>query len=184
MEKIFLGVLLALIPVVNFCLAYYFSKKDYRLHLFKEHWSCYFFDWIFVPFNFFVAFSINIGSVTLSYALLVSVFVSFFIHWFWINIHKREKIDFYMYDLKADRFTRAGIVHFIFFVIELALVSLFFIFSLNDVFSYLALFLIACFFLSTIPSSRHVHGKVKESDGVFLFLGLAILAGKLIWMIV
>jgi hypothetical protein len=37
MEKIILGLILAVIPIFSWCLAYFYSKKEGKFHLFRNH---------------------------------------------------------------------------------------------------------------------------------------------------
>lgn len=180
MEKIIVALILALIPIVFWLMQYYFSKRDGKLNLFKKHFSCYYLDLIFIPFNFFVGLSIfSFNSSVLFFIFLFSLVVNYFIHVFWFKLHVREQIELYMFDIKKKIITRAGWSHIFFFFLEFSLVISFLLFSSLNLFSISALSLLFLFFAFTNYASRKIHKKSELSDNFFMILGIIVILIKL-----
>jgi hypothetical protein len=53
------GTLLAALPPVSFALQLWFSSQDNTLPLLFNHYTVSYIDWIFVPFNYFVVYTVN-----------------------------------------------------------------------------------------------------------------------------
>src|SRR5436190_1360768 len=53
------GVLLATMPALSFALQLWFSSQDSTLPLLFSHFTVSYIDWIFIPFNFFVVYTVN-----------------------------------------------------------------------------------------------------------------------------
>jgi hypothetical protein len=182
MNLIIIAIILALIPVIFWLLQYYFSKKQKILYLFKRHFSCFYLDWLFIPFNFFVGLSFNKINFFYLYLILgFSILINFFIHFFWFNLHKKQKLKLYMYDIIKDKIYLAGWMHIIFFFLEFSIVLYFLIFSRFSIFSLLAILTLALFFIFTNYASRKIHGKSEFSDNFFMISGILFLVLKFIF---
>lgn len=183
MEKIGVGLILALIPILSWFIQYLLSKREGKLNLFRKHLSVYYFDWIFVAFNFFWVYVVSFNFNFIMYSLLISFVATLLIHIFWKNLHLKEKKPVYMYDFKKKKITLAGIWHVFYHLIQLFLVILFLISDVSNVYSYLALFCLLFFFVGATFSSRSIHGKVSMTDIPFLILGFLIIVVKFLRLI-
>lgn len=181
---IWLIIFLVLLPLISWLLQYKYSKEKGDLKKFKAYMSIYYFDWLFIPFNLLWIYSISVNKILFTTSIVSSLIITILIHKFWLNLHIREKRPMYMYNLKNRKITKAGIVHFIFHFIQLTLVLIFLLSNNNSLQSYLSLLILSLFFLSTIPGSRKTHGQVKETDSLFLILGILIIILKLIYMLI
>ena len=184
MEKIIIGLILAVIPIFSWCIQYYLSSKSGNLELFKNHIATYYLDWIFVIFNLFFAFSFIFSKNIFIYALIFSFIGNILIHIFWFRLHLKEKRPIYMFELKNKKILPAGIWHFFFSFFQLSLVLMFLFSSEDNAASYACLASLVAFFLLTIPSSRKIHGKVSMTDIPFLIMGSIIILIKLYFLII
>jgi len=184
MEKIYIGLILALIPVLSWSLQYYLAQKQGILKLFKGHPSVYYLDFIFILFNFSFVFCFVFNKIIFFSSILGAIIGTIFIHLLWIKVHLNKKLPFYMFDIKTRRFTYAGIWHFFYCIFELTLVFLFLLSSLSNLFAYICLFLIFIFFIGTIPSSKYIHGKVSMTDIPFFIIGLVIILIKFYFLLI
>lgn len=184
MKNIIIALILALVPIVFWSMQYYFSGKDNKLKLFRKHISCYYLDWLFVPFNLFLGLSIIfVPNISLLYLVLFGLIVTYFIHVFWFRLHTRERIELYMFDIKKESITNAGWSHIFFFLLESLLVIYFLLFSRLNLFSILALFFLFLFFASINYASRKIHRKSELSDTLFMILGIIVILIKLYTLI-
>lgn len=69
------SIILALIPVINFSLQYYFSKKAKVLNQYKNHFTTYWGDFIFIPINFVFLYAVS----GVRFDLIVTVFIFSFL---------------------------------------------------------------------------------------------------------
>ena len=180
MEKIFVGILLALLPVINFCLAYHFSRQEGKLHKFRNHFTFYYADWLFVPFNFLFVFAVRVDHYWALVLGLVSIVCSFIMNIIWFAHHRKTKNEGHMYNFKTRRLTRAGLTHAIYLPIQLFLILYFVIFSINNIFSLINLVVLLPYFLSYPLTSKKMHGKFVFTDLVVFIFGLAVLLVKLL----
>jgi len=183
MDFLLIGFILALIPILSWFIQYFLSKREGKLNLFRKHLSVYYFDWIFVAFNFFWVYVVSFNFNLMMYSLLISLVATILIHIFWKNLHLKEKKPVYMFDFKKKKITLAGIWHVFYHLIQLFLVILFLISDVSNVYSYLALFCLLFFFVgatSSSSSSRSIHGRGSITDIPFLILGFLIIFVKLL----
>jgi len=179
MEKIYLAILLAFIPFINFFLKYLFSYRAGELGLFKKHVITYYFDWVFVPFNFLWVYTFNLPFIYLiCFALLSLIFFSVLI-FLWIDLHKKENRPVYMFDIKSGKIRSAGLVELFFFVFEAVLIFSFLFSSIVDTFVYFEIFILFVFLLLSLFSSFRIHGKINSFDLFIVILGFLVLFGKM-----
>jgi hypothetical protein len=161
----------------------YYSKNS-GIPLFKEHITCYYFDWLFVPFNMVFPYTVGIRSYYILPIFIFSLFASIIIHVFWFKIHKNENKEIYLYDLKLNRITKPGLIHLIFLIFQMGLVVYFILFSEMSAYSIFGLMLLFTFFLGTQVGSKMIHGNVIKSDLTFFVLGILVIALKILsWAI-
>src|SRR5262249_22993484 len=78
------GFSLGLMPIVSFLLQYIMSVQAGTVQLLFQHITVTFFDWIFVPFNFFVVRFIDWRRAGVMFlATIISVVCNIFAHAFW-----------------------------------------------------------------------------------------------------
>jgi hypothetical protein len=174
MNRLYFAILLALIPILSFTFQYYFSKRENLLKSFKRHFTCYYFDWIFVPFNFCIAFILNLNAILL-YCFLISFIFTIVSHIFWL----RKNSNGYMFNFEKKRISFAGVAHLIFMTVEAAFVLFLFFSSLN-IFSYSAFLFLVIFSMSGLYGSKITHGKIDLSDLVFIGVLLILILLKVI----
>lgn len=180
MNPIIIGLILAFIPILKFILIYYYSKKDKNLNLLKKHTVCFYDDWLFVIFNLFLAYTITLGVYSILMLFIIFVIVSYYIHHYWIKLHTKEGIKFFMYDIERKKWTRSGIVHFIYTPIQATLVFAFFFSMSSSIFAYINSIIMIIFFISLIPASKIMHRKFELSDIAIATLGIVIMLIKII----
>jgi hypothetical protein len=78
------GVLLAAMPALSFALQLWFSSQDNTLPLLFSHYTVSYIDWVFVPFNFFVVYTVNWrrGGL-LFFAMVLSLVFNVISHAYW-----------------------------------------------------------------------------------------------------
>jgi len=178
MERILVGILLALIPVINFCLAYHFSRQEGKLHRFRNHFTFYYADWLFVLFNFLFVFAVR-GDYYWAFVLaLFSIVCAFIMNIIWFAHHRKTKNEGHMYNFKTRRLTRAGLTHAIYLPIQLFLIIYFVFFSINNIFSFANLVILLPYFLSYPLTSKRMHGRFIFTDLFAFVLGLGVLLIK------
>jgi hypothetical protein len=159
--KLIPNLLLSLLPILSWCLQYYFSKKEKLLKIFKKHWTCYYGDWIFLPINFLFIFSIQLDYFII-YFLIISLISNIIIHKYWINQNKKYKTASHLF--KEGKLKIPGYVHLIFSTIQMTIIlSLLF---LNPIFPYyfIQLFLLLFFGLIMLYGSYKTNSKISFLD--------------------
>jgi len=176
------GLILASLPIINWIIEYSFSLKDKRLNLFKKHLTCYYFDFIFVFFNFLWVYVFNLNLLQTFFLSAISLIAGIFLYIHWSNVSIKEKKESFMFDLKTKKVTGAGIAHFVYQTIQLFLVLGFLISSVKSSIAYIECVIFGLFLIAMIPSSKKIHGKVLFSDLVFSIMGIIVLIIKMIYI--
>ena len=183
MNLLLIGLILAIIPVINFSLKYFFSFRAGELGLFKKHFVTYYADWIFVLFNFLWIFSAKANFKALFLFFIVSIIVFITLNLYWIKLHRKEKRPVYLFDIKSGKIKPAGIIEFIFFIFEATLIAGFVFSNVSSIFVYIESAVLMFFLLLCIPSSIKIHGRVSTSDMLFVVLGSIVVVGKVLFTI-
>ena len=178
MEKIIIGFILALFPILNFIFAYYYSKKDGKLHLFRNHTNFYYSDRLFIIFNFLLVFTITFNYYWALVMGLFSIICSFVVNILWFAHHRKTNNEGHMYNFKTRRLTKAGLVHAVFLPIQLFLILYFVIFSLPNIFSVVNLIILLAYFFTFPMTSKNIHGRFILSDLLVFLLGLIVIIIK------
>ncbi len=177
--KLLIALILVILPILSFTLQYYFSKKAGTLKALRKHGMVFYSDWIFLIFNPLLFYAIPIPSLqNLILFSLFSILVNIWLHFnLWLNVHIKEKKKAHMYDLINKKLSNAGIVHFLFSVVQLTLMLIFLFSPITNSLYFYEAAILCLFFLSIIPSSLRIHdGKLLKSDlfgsifGVFCIL--------------
>jgi hypothetical protein len=184
MEKIFIGILLALLPFISFYLQKGFCAHEHRLRLFRGYPMVFYVDWIFVLFNLFWVFciSFNTGLWLIVFFVILVGNVTFYN--IWARIHVKEKNPIDLYDIKSKRITHAGVVHLIYAQIQACLVFIFIFSSVENIFVYFNSMLLLVYLLGGLRSSKIIHGKIIAADWFLMGLGILAVFGKIIWMVI
>jgi hypothetical protein len=180
MNKLFIAVVLGMLPVLSFILQYYFSKREKILNKFKNHFICYYLDWLLVPFGIIWPYVVHVSGGIIFLALGLSFILSIATHAFWYFLGKKDGERSYIFDFENRKLTGAGIVHFFFSIIEYAAVGLFLLFSTKSLLSVISGIILIVFILGLIPGSKRIHGKITLSDALIVILGALIILIKLL----
>jgi len=175
MNLLILAIILASLPLINWLAEYYFSKKDKQLSLFKKHHTCFYYDLILIPFNFFAVFAINISSIYLMSITTLAILSAIVLYPYWARVHKKENNPVFIFNNKTQKTTKAGISHFIFQIIETVIVFSFLLSSLGNIFSYLASTILLGFILFLLVGSRKIHKRFILSDVFFVAFSMILL---------
>lgn len=177
MEKIWIALILAFVPVLSWSLSYYFSKKEGKLKFFKNHFTFYYADWLFVLFNFLFVFCTNLNILFIP-VISVSIVLSILINRIWFK-GGINKLEAHMYNWKTRELTKTGHIHFVFMFFQLALILFFIVFSIKNVSSIVSCLILILYFLSYPKSSKNLHKKFILSDILVCSFGILIVLVKL-----
>ena len=179
MKILFISLLLGVIPLINWSLEYIFSKKNKKLKQFKSHLIARYADILFVLFNFLLLYSIIFNMNKFLFFLPFLFIFNLFMHSFWSKYHSKLSHHFMS---NSGKIKSAGIVHFIFSIIQTAFILLFLFSKPISSFYYIGLLLLILFGLLSFVFSRKMHGKFIFSDAIIL-LGLVLISLVRFWMI-
>jgi hypothetical protein len=112
--------LLALLPIVQFVSLYIISKYRNTLHHLWNLYAVTVLDWVFVPFNYLVSYSITFSFTLFSIFLLVSIVPVILINIQWKNMKNKPKETKYF--TTKDGMTPEGWIHLIFMMLQLSIV--------------------------------------------------------------
>jgi hypothetical protein len=183
MKEVVISIILALIPLISFYFQYYFSKKHNFHHIFKKNPACFYFDWLFILFNFFLIYTIDFNFQKLFILFFVSLVGNLFFHIEWAKIHIKEKKEAHMFDIKNKKITKAGIVHFLFSFIETILIGLFILSFSKSIFVYLELSILFFFLIGLLYSSKKVYGRVIPIELALVLVSFAMFLYKLYYIL-
>ena len=159
MKRIWYSIL-GLIPVINFCLQYYFTKQEKTLAVFKRHRTCYRLDWIFLPIN--ILFCFLITSISRKVILLLgvgSLIINYVMHYL-RSLDKGIENSHIVH----PHITKAWRVHMLFSGIELLIIVLIFISPSKWIIMYSELWLLTIFIAGLIYGAHRIHHKFYRSD--------------------
>ena len=178
MNRLLIAIILGLLPLLSFILQHYFSKKEGRLREFKNHFQCYYLDWLFIPFGIIWIYIVNISFNTFLILLGISIILNSITHIYWKFAVIRNNESCHMFGKKIGKIGLSGIVHFFFSTIISALFLGFLFFSVKSSLTYLAGIIIVLFFLGGFISSKKIHGKIILSDLILIVLGIFVVLIK------
>ena len=182
MEKLVIGLLLAMLPIISWIAHYNISKKEGNLDLFKRHPTIYYSDWTFVIFNLLWVYSAKILlGLHLSLFLILIVFsVIAMIVWRKIEGEENNKRNL-IFEFNKKIFTNTGWVHMAYFLIQGFLIIVFIFSNVKNIFVYLSLIPLLIYFLLGVWASKRIHSKFVLMDKIYVFVGLLAILGKLIY---
>lgn len=183
MNFLLIAIILALVPLINFFLKYYFSSAIGQINLFRQHLMTYYADWLFVLFNFFWIYTFNLDIMINFILISISIIATLSLQVYWINLHKKEKRKCYMWNIYSKKITLAGIVEVVFAIIETYLILAFVFSTSRSLFVYLECFILFIFLLLAIPSSIRIHGKISKNDLILVISGFIAIIGKVLFTI-
>jgi hypothetical protein len=169
------GLLLGLLPAASFILQYALSVQSDTQAQFFRHFTCAYVDWLFVPFNVVVVWTIEWRR---SGSLLLIVFVSFIAS---IIAHA----DWQYYGIDGGHMIAhgtqtvlpAGWAHLGFSIIEMTLILAFvFIRRPRNPFTRIATVLALTFFLAAGVSGYLINHGFIATDVIMVWSGLALVA--------
>lgn len=175
--KLFISILLALVPVLHFTLLYYFAKKNDRLHFVRKNYALWYTDWLYLPFNALYVYTLIINPILLGLSFIFSMTVSIITHHFIRDraVKQEGKTLF----VSKGKYTHEAHVHFIFSVIEMSLV-------LNALFSvpisifYTYLFIpILLYFAAWLFLMKRIHGRWDELETSVAVISMILIIAKL-----
>jgi hypothetical protein len=112
--------LLALWPIVHFVVIYSVSKVNGTIAKLKGLYAVTILDWVFVPFNFLISYSISFNWKIFLLFMLLSLISISILHYKWHKIPiKPAETKFFT---KNNGLTQEGRIHFIFMTVQAALV--------------------------------------------------------------
>lgn len=176
--KIFISIFFAIIPILAFFIQRHFSKKENNIQGFKLHWTVYYGDWIFIPFNIILVYSVIINNKTLLPIILISFILNILMHIYWGRINKKVNGILYFYKKGEDNITKAGIIHLLFSTFQMSLI-LIFIFSMyqNIILFVIESILLIIFSVLLLIGSKKISGKIRIYDlipSILLLLSICI----------
>ena len=175
-----LGFILALIPVLNFIIQYFLSKKEKVLRSFNKNLICHSLDFIFIPFNFLLAYTLTFPLQEFWLFVLIAFLLNILAHCaYWLR-YKRSFRRSYMFTKKPKKMTFAGIIHFIFSTIQTFFILEFFFFSLTNMWMYFNLFILMLFFIGVFIFSSKMHKKILPEAIWTLAVGIGALIIKIV----
>ena len=175
-----LGLILALLPVLNFIIQYFFAKKEKVLRPFNKNLICHSLDFIFIPFNFLLAYTLVFPLQKFWLFAIIAFLLNILAHCaYWLR-YKRSFRRSYMFTKKPKKMTSSGIIHFIFSTIQTFLVLEFFFFSLTNLYMYFNLFILMLFFIGIIIFSSKMHKKILPEAVLISVVGILALIVKVV----
>ena len=153
--------LLGVIPVLNFCLQYYFARKKKKIATFKAHISCYRVDWIFVPINIiFGIFSIDLSRNV----ILIIGIISIGINYLMFYLRSLDKNIGNDHLITHQKITQAGRVHQVFSSIETTIIIYIIAFRPQGIGLWMVTGLLISFIGLLNYGAYRIHHKLYRSD--------------------
>lgn len=177
--NLFIGIALGLLPVLSWFIQYFYSIKNNKLKLFKNHPQTYLLDWLFIPFNILWVYTISLDIPLFFIFLGSSISINFFSDKFYKKMHIKENRNIHLFSLKTSKLNTAGYAHAIFSVAQLFLIFSFIFSRVSNIYVYANLIILALFLIPNIYFSKNVHGSIDKYDLALVLFGLLMIALKL-----
>lgn len=110
----------ALLPVLQYGLLYGISRKRNTLSLLHGNYAITYLDWLFVPFNALIPFSVAFSWTRFSLFAAVALIAVIVLHNRWRTMAQRPETRYLCVSKKG--LTPEGVVHFAFMILQIALV--------------------------------------------------------------
>jgi len=173
-------IVLAAIPIINFCLQYHFSKQEKTLKIFKRHRTCYRGDWIFLPINILFAFL----TITIAWQIVVPLFITSLL--FNAIVHYLRSLDKKVENthlITSHHISKSWRIHMLFSSIEMTIILIILTSVSYGRVLYTEMWLIAIFVGIMDYGEYRVHHKLYRSDVVVTILLWGALVIKLLALI-
>jgi hypothetical protein len=180
--KLIIAILLALLPFISWIIQYLVSKKNGLINSFKNHWTCYYGDWIFVIINFVFIYSVEISNKLWS-ILLISFIINIFTHSIWGNKNKSNKLDGHFFYNKKNKLNFAGISHLIFSTIQMVIIiSILFLKPIIPII-FIELLFVLLFGIVIIYGSYKIHSKINKIDLIASLILIVLVLSKIVFLL-
>jgi hypothetical protein len=181
MKTFLIGLILSTLPIINFVLIYFWSKKNNVIDLFKKNRTCYYGDLFFIFFNFFLPYSIVINWKLIYVLLLISIILNIIMHFYYMKIHKKENNKVFLFNNKLNKISGGGFIHLIFSTIQTILIFIFILSEIKSNIFYVASVFLLGYFVFGIPFSKKIHnGKVLLVDLMICGFGFCLIILKIL----
>lgn len=180
--KFLIAILLASLPLISWMIQYYASKKNGLIKSFKDHWTCYYGDWIFVIINFLFIYSVQISNI-LWITLLMSLIINIFTHTTWGNTNKSEKSNGHFFYHQTNKLNYAGISHLIFSTIQMGIIMSIIFLKPVTPFIFIELLFVLLFGIFIIYGSYKIHSKIDKMDLLAGSLLIIIVSSKIVFLL-
>lgn len=111
---------LALLPLLHFIVIAIISYSKKTLPLLRGIYAIMYLDWLFVPFNYFIAISVDFSWPLFLAFLFVSLVVLILLHKKWHS--NLDRLKYGRFFFKKSGLTTEGWTHFVFMILESAIV--------------------------------------------------------------
>ena len=110
--------LLALIPVINFLALYLVSKYRNTLHYLKKLYALTILDWVFIPFNYLIVYSVSFSWKLFFVCILIVLIPVIILHYKWHKLpQKPNETKYLTTDIRLIGLTPEGWIHLVFMTI-------------------------------------------------------------------
>lgn len=180
MEKFFLGILLAFIPIISYFFQYFIAKKNKRLVAFRNFLPVQIMDWVFIPFNLIWIYIINLNFV-FNFYLVILTFFGALILFFWWGKEDPKNSKWEDYSFRKGRFRAEGWVHGVYAIIQGFMVVVFLLSSIKSILSFIGSLLLLIYFMLGVIAIKKLHRKFSPPDLFYIISGLIISIIKIIF---
>ncbi|MBT4384358.1 hypothetical protein HOD30_01275 [Candidatus Peregrinibacteria bacterium] len=159
-----LSIILTSLPLLSWYFQYKSSKRQNLLHEFKNHWTCYKGDWIFLIINSIFLYAVVVTPI-IFLVIAVSILANTGMHFFWSrnNIGQTG----HLFGKKTKKLNFAGWTHLIFSSIETAIIFWILIgISQNISLHIIGLITVSVFGLLIIYGSKKSNSSFIKSDSI------------------
>ena len=171
---------LALWPVIHFLVIFIVSKMNRNLDLLKNIYAIIYLDWLFVPFNFFIAEGADFSWMLFSVFLTISLIATIYLHKRWHSINDGSRQANYLINKKG--LTEEGWIHFIFMIVQTSIVmTVLLSASLSIYYIYMMICLLAYLigYILIVKYVRRIR-LVSKAEMPFLIAGLVVVLTRTI----
>lgn len=145
---------LALLPLLHVIVIAVISKLNKTLGLLKRIYAIMYLDWLFVPFNYFLAVSVDFSWQLFFAFMLISLAVLILLHKKWHS--NLGTLKYGKFFFKKKGLTAEGCAHLVFMILESAIVvtgifsratSIYYIFAMLSLLAYLVSYFVVVTFI-------------------------------------
>ncbi len=170
----------ALVPILHYALLYAISRKRKTLSLLRGNYAITYLDWLFVPFNALIPIATVFSwkrFFLFSFVALLTVLV---LHHRWRTMANRPETRYLCVSKKG--LTPEGIVHFVFMILQIALVLTVFVSTPISAWYAVLLGLLLAYLAGYVLIIKYVRGLriVTKPEHPFLIGGIVVVSVRLI----